>query len=345
MRNEDISAPLFLKPILMERVWGGNRLDQLHGKTIPSGMVIGESWELVDRPEAQSIVTGGAFDGQPLREVIQAHPAAVLGELAAARPQRFPLLLKYVDAGTALSVQVHPDDAGAKQYNDHGKSECWVVVHAQQNAEIIRGLKRGTTREQYERAVAEDRVEDVLHRFKPRVGDLVALPPGLVHAIGAGLVVAEIQQNSDLTFRIYDYKRLGLDGKPRQLHVKEALSAIRFNGLGDEFEGDISTDTVAPLQTERRGDAKVEQMLKGRYFDLTRWTIRERGKAVLPPRQEAPRVLMAVSGTGTLGGRDIRAGQTVLLPAAAPAIEAASTSGELILLESAPTPASCSMIC
>jgi len=341
MTTNKIAEPLYFKPLMMERVWGGNRLSALHGKPIPPGKTIGESWELVDRPEAQSQIVGGPLDGKTLREALLQYPQDILGSLAHAKPKFFPLLLKYVDAGSPLSVQVHPDDIGAKAFNDRGKSECWVIVHADAGAEIVRGLKPGTTRQQYEDAVAKDRVEDVLHAFKPRVGDLVALPPGMVHAIGTGLVVAEIQQNSDLTFRIYDYKRLGLDGRPRQLHVKEALSAIRFEGNGDEFAGDMRADTVAPLETESSRGVKNELLLHGRYFDLRRYTITPGAKFMLPARPEAPRVLMCISGAGTLGGGEIKTGQTVLLPAAQPEIEVLSHDGNLTLLVSAPTVASC----
>src|ERR1043165_753297 len=300
--------PLFFKPIMMERVWGGNHLEALFGKKILPGKIIGESWELSDRPEAQSVVDGGAFDGWTLRQLIEKPPREILGALPDAG--RFPLLLKYVDAGDKLSVQVHPDDAGAKKYNDLGKSECWIIVRAERGAKIVRGLKPGTTRAAYERAVTENRVEEVLHSFEPKVGDVVALPAGMVHAIGAGLVVAEIQQNSDLTFRIYDYGRMGLDGKPRKLHVQEALEAIRFEKPGTEFAGDMSRDTVAPIQDD---DSGVEHLLTGKYFDLFRWTIQsELGYLT---RNRALTV-MAIEGNGLIGDRTVAAGTTMLFPAA-----------------------------
>ena len=332
-----ITQPLFLEPIMMERVWGGNRLAHMYGKTVPDGKIIGESWELADRPEAQSRVRGGPFAGQNLGPLLKEHAEAILGpELAGAKLPCFPLLIKYVDAAAALSVQVHPDDAGAKAFNDRGKSECWVVVHAEPGARIIRGLHPGTTRGDYEQAVSHDRVEDVLHSFTPRVGDVVALPPGMIHAIGAGLVVAEIQQNSDLTFRIFDYKRLGLDGKPRKLHVQEALECIRFGSPGDEFSGDMNADTVTPLSVQKSGSATTELLLKGRFFDLARHSIEPNGRMTLPALPAAG-VLMAISGGGSLNQQELRAGQTVLLASSLPQLEFSANMNGLGLIVSVPT--------
>ena len=306
------NAPLFLKPLMVERVWGGNRTQALFGKQIPAGKVIGETWELSDRPEAQSLIASGPHQGRTLRETLAAN-SEILGPELAKYAKQFPLLIKYVDAGSALSVQVHPDDAGAVAYNDRGKSECWVVVHVEPGAVITRGLKPGTTREQYQQAVREDRVEDVLHSFTPNVGDVVALPAGMIHAIGAGLVVAEIQQNSDVTFRIHDYKRLGLDGKPRALHVEEALGAIKFDGKFDSFEGDMISDTIKPLSRQTMGRTTVEELLRGRYFNLDRITY---GPSELT-RSHSPnaQVMMVIAGSGAIGDQPLSAGQTMLFPA------------------------------
>jgi mannose-6-phosphate isomerase len=344
MGNAEYEQPIFLKPVLMEKVWGGNRIASFGmGKQAEPGKIIGESWELVDRPEAQSVVLSGPWAGKTLRTIIEEDPQLILGtEFAAAKPARFPLLCKYVDAGSALSVQVHPDDDGAKPFKDRGKSECWIVVHAEADSRITRGLRPGTTRADYERAVANECVEDVLHSFTPKVGDVLALPPGMVHAIGAGIMVAEIQQNSDLTLRIYDYRRVGLDGKPRPLHVKEALESIRFNEPGCEFTGDMRADTVKPISVKKLDGLTVELIFKGKYFDLARHTIDSGGSEELPAMPDAPRVMMAVAGRGELAGRPISAGQTVLLPACVRPmhVQAAGRDG-LTLMISAPTLAAC----
>ncbi|HYF48215.1 MAG TPA: type I phosphomannose isomerase catalytic subunit [Planctomycetota bacterium] len=342
MSTFDLTQPLYFKPVMMERVWGANRLDRLFGKPIPPGQTIGESWELVDRPEAQSTVTAGPCEGRTLRELMEHDPQGVLGALlSAARPDRFPLLVKYVDAGTPLSVQVHPDDHGAIPFKDRGKSECWVVVHLEPGALITRGLKPGTTRAQYEKAVREDRVEDVLHSFVPKLGDLIALPPGMVHAIGSGVVVAEIQQNSDLTFRIYDYKRVGLDGKPRKLHIQEALASIRFGDPGNEFAGDMRADTVRGYSGETVGGVTHERLLEGVYFALSRYRLEPGATLTLPRDLGAPRIVMAIEGQGSFNGRELKAGDTTLLCAAAEdASIAASRSGTTVLV-SRPTLKAC----
>lgn len=335
------SDPIVFESVLFERVWGGNRLNALFGKPLETGKVIGESWELCDRPEAQTRAVSGTFAGKTLREILEAHPVEVLGAALASRnPKRFPLLLKYVDAGQPLSVQVHPDDAGAVKYKDRGKAECWIVVHAEPDAIIVRGLKPGVTRADYERAVAEEHVERVLHYFAPKVGDCIALPPGMVHAIGAGLVVAEIQQNSDVTLRIYDYKRLGLDGKPRTLHVAEALDAIRFEEPGNEFQGNLKNDVVQPRSRSMAATHRTEVLLKGRFFDLDRLTVFTGQTLALAANPNACRAVMVVGGSGRVNDIAIKAGQTLLLPAALKSAKFSADS-ELVLLVSTPSPDAC----
>ena len=338
-----LNEPIYSQALMDERVWGGNRLGKMFGKPIPPGRIIGESWELSDRPGMQTLVSGGHWEGQPLRALMEQAGQALLGPaLCALKPARFPLLVKFIDSGEPLSVQVHPDDNAARRFNDRGKTECWVVIHVEPGARIIRGLRPGTTRETYQEAVARNRVADVLNEFSPRVGEVIALPPGMVHAMGAGVVVAEIQQNSDLTFRIYDYNRPGLDGKPRQLHLAEALEAIRFTHPGDEFTCDLTTNTVAaPTGREQSGVAS-ELLLDGRFFNLERHTLAPLSRLALPSLPEAPRVLMALAGSGMLGGRSLPAGQTVLLPASMPRVELCAGPAEsLTVLVSMPKAAAC----
>lgn len=318
MKKPQRHGPLHFAPLLMERVWGGNKLGKLFGRELPAGKIIGESWELSDRADAQSIARG-EHEGHSFEALLKSYPEKLLGpKLSARGEKRFPLLIKYVDAGAALSVQVHPDDEKARAFNDRGKCECWVVVHAERGAKIVRGFKHGTTRAAYEKAVKADHVEELLHSFEPKAGDVVALPPGMVHAIGAGLVVAEVQQNSDLTFRIYDYKRVGPDGQPRKLHLKEALHAIRFDHPGDEFDGDMRTHTLAPHARTRNGDGVLEALLECRFFSLQRLTLPAGGKAVLPNDPHAPRIVMTIAGRGRLGEQTLEPGQTVLAPASEP---------------------------
>lgn len=341
MSAAKVTDLLYLKPYLSPRPWAGDRLARLYGKPIAPDQRIGETWELADRTEAQSIVSGGPHDGANIRQLLEADAPGILGELAP-YAKRFPLLVKYIDAGDDLSVQVHPDDDGARAYSDRGKTECWIVVYAEPGAKIIRGLKPGVTRAAYEKAVRADRVEDVLHAFVAKVGDVLALPPGMVHALGAGLVVAEVQQNSDLTFRIYDYKRVGLDGKLRQLHVEQALQAIRFDDPGSEFAGDMRRDTVVPLARQTQRGVTTEELLQGRYFELKRHTLLGGSALELPAAPQAPRVLMAIAGNGSLDARPLPQGQTVLLPAACGAVSVRAAEGQtLTLLVSVPKRAAC----
>jgi len=344
MRNNSLSEPIFLSPVPVERVWGGTRLADLLGKPLPADKVIGESWELSDRKDVQSTVEGGAFDGRPLRELMERYPHELLGEALAKRnPPRFPLLIKYIDAGKDLSVQVHPDDDGCKRLGveDRGKTECWVVMHAEPGSRINRGLAKGVTRAGFEEALSADRVEEALHFVDARPGDVLAIPPGMVHAIGKGIVLAEIQQNSDVTFRVYDYKRVGLDGKPRALHVAESLAAIAFGAPPSGFfEEDLSADVVGNVfDSVPPGEQKT--FLRGRYFDLrvarvaagTSWQPGGHGSAAT--------VVMNLRGAGDVNGRSLEAGRTILLPAALPGKDAIFRAGadeELTLVLSSPTP-------
>jgi len=344
MNTDALNEPLFFSPVPVERVWGGNRLAKLFGKPLPAGKVIGESWELCDRSDVQSTVDGGPFGGRPLGALMAPHVRALLGgALAARKPSRFPLLVKYIDAGKDLSVQVHPNDDDCRRMgiDDRGKSECWFVVHAEPGSRINRGMAKGMTRSAFEKALAEDRVEEALHFFEVKPGDIVVIPPGMVHAIGKGIVLAEIQQNSDVTFRVYDYKRVGLDGKPRALHVTESLETMAFDGPPKGFfEGDLTSDVVGNVfETVALGEQRT--FLRGRYFDLR--VVRVGPGDTMKPEGHgtAATVVMCLRGSGELNGRPLRAGQTLLLPAALPADDVAFRAAcgeELTLVLSSPTP-------
>ncbi len=222
--------PLKFRPILKEKVWGGTRLGEIFGKPIPPGSLIGESWEISDREGGMSIVAAGPLAGKSLHELLAAWRVEILGEVMKSSA-RFPLLLKFLDAGQDLSVQVHPDDVYAlrAKENDAGKTEAWYVISARPGGAIIRGLKLGTSRQAFRQLLEEGRLEECLHRFPVQGGETIFLPAGTVHALCSGVVLAEIQQNSDLTYRVYDWNRLGLDGKPRPLHVEKALDVIAFD--------------------------------------------------------------------------------------------------------------------
>ncbi len=216
---------LRFQPLYHERVWGGRALENLLGRRLPSNELIGESWEIVDRREAQSIVEGGALNGQSLHSILQRHGADVMGpKWPAAAP--FPILVKWLDCRERLSLQVHPPAAVAAELGGQPKTENWYIAQTAPGAELIVGLKRGVTRAQFEAAVATNTVEECVHHFPVAAGDSILVHSGQVHAIDAGNLILEIQQNSDTTYRVYDWGRVGLDGQPRQLHLAQSLRSI-----------------------------------------------------------------------------------------------------------------------
>lgn len=230
--------PLTFRTIFKERVWGGRNLERLYGKALPPNVPIGESWEISDRPNDVSVIANGPLAGKDLRWLMEHHAKELLGD---AKPSdgRFPLLVKILDAEEKLSLQVHPPAHKAAELGGEPKTEMWHIADAKPGAELYAGLKRGVTREEFERKIKTGEVADCFHRVKVKAGDIMFLPSGRVHAIGAGLVIFEIQQNSDTTYRVFDWNRVGLDGKSRELHVSQSLASINF----DDFEPQL----MAPL--------------------------------------------------------------------------------------------------
>jgi mannose-6-phosphate isomerase len=279
--------PLKFKPILMERVWGGDALAR-YGKAVPPGKKIGESWEISDRDEAQSIVANGPLAGATLRQLIEASGwETVVGRARPpGAPPRFPLLVKLLDCRERLSLQVHPPAAVAPQLGGEPKTEMWYILEATPDAHLIAGLKRGATRQQFERDPAS-----WVHRFPVRAGDSIYIPSGRVHAIDAGLLIVEIQQNSDTTYRVYDWDRVGLDGKPRPLHVAESLASIDFH----DFE---PSPTPLPIECEHFRVEKLSGAFTG-HCDGTSFHI-----------------LAGIAGQLDVDGESVGVGEFVLLPAA-----------------------------
>ena len=234
------AQPITFEPIAMERVWGGRRLESLLGKHLPPGEPVGESWELVDREDAQSVVHTGPHQGSTLHDLWTQHRVEVFGNAHADHPApRFPMLVKLLDARERLSVQVHPPAHAAAALNGEPKTEAWYFLDCLPGASIYAGLKRGTTRADFESAVARGTVEDVIARQPVHSGDSIFIPSGRLHAIGEGCLIVEIQQNSDTTYRVFDWNRTGLDGSPRQLHIDESMASIDF----DDFEPDLTDRT------------------------------------------------------------------------------------------------------
>lgn len=225
----NITTPLLFEPLPMERVWGGRHFETLLGKTLPHGTVIGELWEMVDRPEAQSVVHDGPLKGTTLHELWTKHRAHLFGKRHESNPSpRFPLLIKLLDARERLSVQVHPPAHRSRELGGEPKTECWYFLHAAEGAAIYAGLRKGVTQAEFETALSNGTVEEKLHRVQAHTGESIFIPSGRLHAIGEGLVIVEVQQNSDTTYRVFDWNRNGLDGKPRTLHLSESIASIDF---------------------------------------------------------------------------------------------------------------------
>lgn len=228
MTNE----PLVFEPLAMERVWGGRRLEVLYGKSLPPGVPIGEIWEIVDRWEAQSVVHCGPLQGTTLNELWTRRRKEIFGASTVDFPgHHFPILVKLLDAREKLSLQVHPTEKIAAALKGEPKTEVWYFVRCAPGARIYAGIKAGVTRELFEAGLRQGTVEEVLHTIDLKEGDSIFIPSGRLHAIGEGNVLVEIQQNSDTTYRVFDWNRVGLDGRPRTLHIKESLACIDWSDV------------------------------------------------------------------------------------------------------------------
>ncbi len=225
--------PIVFEPLPMERVWGGRRMETTLAKNLPTGSPIGESWELVDREDAQSVVHGGELSGRTLHDLWTHHREAVFGPLYKDQASpRFPVLIKILDARERLSVQVHPPAALAATLNGEPKTEMWYLLDAQPAAAVYAGLKAGVSKGGFEDALYGGDVEALLHRVPVARGDSIFIPSGRLHAIAEGCLIVEVQQNSDTTYRVFDWNRVGLDGNPRDLHIEQSMMSIDF----EDFE-------------------------------------------------------------------------------------------------------------
>lgn len=299
--------PLRFEPIIKQLIWGGRKLATVLGKPIGAGSQFAESWEISDHRADVSRVVDGVLAGSTLRELMVEHGAALFGSAIGPREQ-FPLLIKFIDAQQDLSVQVHPDDTlGRALVNDNGKTETWVILQADPGSRIYAGLRLGVTREAMVQAIEAGTVEELLHSFPARPGDCILIPAGTVHAIGAGVVLAEVQQMSDATFRLHDWGRVGVDGKPRQLHLAESLQAINF-----------AAGPVEPMQTHPEpvlGGTR-ELLARSAYFALERLHLD--GPATVGQADRFT-IVIGLAGSAVIRSNGlstpISLGQTILLPA------------------------------
>jgi mannose-6-phosphate isomerase len=280
-----------------ERVWGGRSLENLLGRSLPGEGPIGESWDVVDRPEAQSVVRSGSMKGRTLRWLIENETEDVMGRDW--KPaDRFPIMVKWLDCRKRLSLQVHPPAHAASELEGEPKTEHWFVAETSPGAHLIAGLKRGVSREQFERALGSGDVEACVHRFPVKAGDALFVPSGRVHAIDAGCLILEIQQNSDTTFRVFDWGRVGIDGKPRSLHVEKSLRSIDW--------GDFEPEP-------QRGAPTSSQLVACPEFRIRR-VVLARGERLSVGGGQEPRLLSVVGGRVHAGATTLIPGDTALLP-------------------------------
>ena len=309
-----MSNPIYFKPIYQERVWGGRNLEEALGRKLPEGEVIGESWDVVDRREAMSFIEKGDFAGKSLRELIEDRPEEIMGEgYDSSRP--FPILVKWLDCSDRLSLQVHPPAEVAPALGGEPKTENWYIADCQADASLIVGLKNGVTRDEFERRLGEGTLEECVHRFPVSSGESILVESGRIHAIDAGNLILEIQQNSDTTYRVYDWGRVGLDGRARQLHVEESLKCIDWN--------DFEPETVCPGPGE-------SLLADCREFRLRKMDLEVSSNPVALEQGE-PRLVSVTAGSVQISGKEAVNGTTVLLPARS-SFEVTASEGATILV-------------
>jgi mannose-6-phosphate isomerase len=301
--------PLRFVPILRRLIWGGRRLGTVLHKPIRDETDYAESWELSDYHDSVSVVQEGDLADTTLRQLVHTRGQELLGPALDPRDQ-FPLLVKFIDAHQVLSVQVHPDDeTGRRLAGDNGKTETWVILDAQPGSAIYAGLQQGVGRIELAEAIQSGKVEHLLHRFEPKPGDCVLIEAGTVHAIGAGVLLAEIQEMSDATFRVDDWGRLGADGKSRPLHIRQAMESIDF-GRGP-------VNPIAPEVEPIQGGGTRERLSWSSYFALERLRLKQ---ATTVGQFDRFTILMGLGGSSEVVHRaeSVRLdfGQTLLLPAA-----------------------------
>jgi mannose-6-phosphate isomerase len=285
--------PFTFRPIFKDRIWGGRELERLYAKKIPAGQ-IGEAWGISDRPGDASVIANGALAGKDLRWLMEHHAAEILGGAKPAADGRFPLLCKILDAREKLSLQVHPPASKAAELKGEPKTEMWFIADAAPDASLYVGLKHGVTRAEFEKKISDGSVADCFHRIPVKAGDTMFLPSGRVHAIGDGLVIFEIQQNSDTTYRVFDWNRVGLDGKPRELHIAQSLASIDFNDFEPKL---VETKFVAEGKIQKRA------LVNDPLFNVEAWKLASGADALLKPKK-----LQII--TVTSGAVEIKSGAT-----------------------------------
>lgn len=314
--------PLYFEPSFHYRIWGGNKLKNF-GKNIKEEN-IGESWEISTVPNFVSVVSNGELEGKNLNEIIAEYKEKLLGKYVFQKfGEDFPLLIKFIDAAAPLSVQVHPNDQYAREHhNSFGKTEMWYIISAEKDSDIIIGFNKNLSKEEYIKHVEDNTLEKILRKVHPETGDVFFIPAGRVHAIGKGITLAEIQQTSDITYRIYDYNRIDKDGKARELHTKQAAEVADFSFIESpqavyDKEGNYSNLVTSP------------------YFVTNRYVLNF--STALKSNPDSFRILICTEGSFRIQYSDlnfnVNKGQSVLIPACLPNIELLPNQKNTTLLE------------
>lgn len=306
----DFREPIRFQRTFLEKVWGGRALERW-GIDLPPAEPIGETWEIVDREGENSVVASGAHSGRTLGELVQRHPEPLLGLAKPNRQGRFPLLVKFIDAAQDLSVQVHPDDHAAARlgHGAEGKTEAWYILDAEPEGCLYLGPEKDIEVNVLETSLGSSEMVPLLKRYRARPGEAVGVPGGTVHAIGAGVTLLEVQQNSDTTYRIYDWDRMGLDGQPRDTHLEQARQVAVLDKL--------ALGPVAPSWRKEGDGVKRADLVLSPFFRMERW---QQSDVHRLGRDDQFRILAVVEGWGSMdtkNGREegLKTGDVVLLPA------------------------------
>jgi mannose-6-phosphate isomerase len=322
--------PILFDPLYKETIWGGHALGSRYNRPVSPDRVIGESWEIVSHGADQSIAKNGSYAGKTLGTITAEAGQSLLGKIETFG--KFPLLAKFIDAQERLSVQVHPSDGQARTHGwgEFGKTECWYIIDAKKDATLIAGFKAPVTREAINHAIETNSFENLLSVTPIHQGDVVFLPAGMVHAIMEGTLVYEVEETSDATLRLYDWGRVDAAGKPRPLHVREALGIIDTRALGN---------ACVPALTLEENGYRHSYRLACRYFALEHYAYDRPGEIILPAKQSF-RILTVLSGGLELkfpaGAMELSAGMTVLLPAILHDVRAIGAADTEMILSSVP---------
>ena len=334
--------PIKFKPIFKERIWGGDRLKRLFNKDLPAGKKIGESWELADLPADCSLAAEGPWTGKTLREILEQH-GKDLGFTVEQCAYPFGLLIKFLDAHDVLSVQVHPDENARRRFKGaRPKTECWYVLEAEPGSVIYRGLKPGIGRERLEKAITEQNVEVLMQAYPAKKSDFHFLPAGTIHALGAAVVVAEIQTPSDSTYRLYDWNRLDAQGRSRQLHIKQALASVHYTDSPPTAEVEtMETPVGIRLRQIAENLGRARTLADGPYFSVVHLSLEQTQRREFEVPQ--PMVMIVLSGAGKTTNTEnpeyecfYQAGDTILVPVLRQAGMEIAQTGECLLASPGP---------